>query len=351
MADFKVATWNLFQFAEPGTYWYENDENNDYEPDQWAEKLAWMQQMLSAIDADIIGFQEVFSTAAFEQFMRANGYPHVAFVDEAAVSPDDPSIFIGPVNAIASRLPFAEAPTALELPADIPAEVSVRTEFSPRRAIVRAVVDIPEIGATSIYVCHFKSKGAFVDADAIAALPDWKTRFREHLRSRAVKGADQIVRRSAEAAAVYLAAMEEVETDPQKPVIVMGDLNDTPSSPTLRIATQQEWIRNIARRRRSGIESNADKAWNYTWQLFDSYGLPSNQSPAERPPTHAGGYLYAPETLDYVLVSNGLNQNNPRGVAEVTEHRIFADHLPDNDRLRSSDHAIVRVTLRPREES
>lgn len=347
MTDFKIATWNLYQFAAPGTFWYENDKDSGYAPEDWDAKQAWMRAILRDMDADVIGCQEVFSVDAFRALMQENGYAHVAVVADPATDPDDPAVFRGPVNGIASRYPFAEPPAALSIPHHLRGNLPMVSDFAPRRAILRARIDVPGIGVTTIYVCHFKSQGASVDPDYVAAQPDWKTRFRAHLRANAAKDAEQIVRRSVEAAMVYLAAMEEVEADPQAPVIVLGDLNDTPGSAPLRIATQQEWIEEIGDRHWSDLEPT-EKAWTYTWQLFDSYSLPSNQSPAARAPTHAGSFDYPASTFDYILVSNGLNQNNPRGVAEVTEHRVYDAHLPDNDPLRTSDHAPVRVTLRPR---
>ncbi len=57
MSHFHIASYNLYQFAEPGTFWYEVDDANDYEVDQWAEKLAFIRASVAEMDADIIGFQ------------------------------------------------------------------------------------------------------------------------------------------------------------------------------------------------------------------------------------------------------------------------------------------------------
>lgn len=347
MTDLRIATWNLYQFAVPGTYWYERVERNDYEPDQWEEKIAWITAMLETLNADVIGFQEVFSVEAFISFMNAQGYPHVAIVAEPAVDVDDPAVFVGPVTAIASRHPFVAAPTALSLPQELLDNTQVQADFEFRRAIARVEVDTPQLGPVVVYTCHFKSQGAFVDDDKVETYPDWKTRFREHLRQRATKDADQLIRRSGEAAGLYLAAMTELDADNNKPIVVVGDMNDHPQSPTLRILTQQEWIDNIAGQRRTGIEDPADKAWNYTWQLYDAYGLLIHQNAVERPVTHAAGWKYPAQTLDYVLVSNVLNPKNPKGIAEVTGLEIYSDHFEDEKKLTTTDHAPVCVVLTP----
>ena len=157
-----------------------------------------------------------------------------------------------------------------------------------------------------------------------------------------------MIKRSGDAAGVYLAAMNELDEDQDKAIIVVGDMNDNPLSPTLRILTQQEWIDNIAGQRRSSIENVADRAWNYTWQLYDAYSLLPSQNAASRPPTHAAGWRYPAETLDYVLVTNILNPKNPRRIASVTNLHIHSGHFDDEKKLLTSDHAPVCVTLTPR---
>lgn len=345
MSEIKVATWNLYQFAKPGTYWYDEEEDNDYEPDQWASKLSWITKMVQDLDADIIGFQEIFSVSEFKQHFKSLGYEHVAVADTPAVSPENENIFVGPVTGIASRFPFVGEPTALEFPEELRQSTQIQSDFDFRRKITRAVIDVPDIGEIVVYVCHFKSKGTFVDGDEIAEFDGWKARFREHLRSRAINDADQIVRRSAEAAGVYLAAMKELDEDNSKPLIVVGDMNDNPQSPTLRMLTQQEWIDNIARKKRSNIESASDRAWNFTWQIYDAYGLLPSQNSASRPVTHAGGWNYPAETLDYVFVTNVLNPKNPKHIAAVTDIRVHSEHFENLNKLLTTDHAPVCITL------
>ncbi len=347
MANLRIATWNVFQYAKVGTYWYDLDESKDYEEDQWAAKHAWMKDIIDEMDADIIGFQEIFSVQEFTAFINTQGYPHVAVVDKPAIDPSDSRIYVGPVTAIASRHPFISTPTALIYPQELRENTQLQDDYDFRRAIVRAEIDTPQFGSLVVYVCHFKSKGTFVDGDEIAKLESWKDRFREHLRARATNDADQLIRRSGEAAGVYLAAMEELESDKNRPLVVIGDFNDDENSTTLRILTQQERVYNIARKRRRSIESAEDKAWNFTWQLYDSYGLVPNQSPALRPVTHAGGWDYDAATLDFVLVSNGLNPKNPERVGEVNDFNVYSDHFEDLKKLLTTDHAPVCVTISP----
>lgn len=349
MTELKVATWNLYQFAKPGTYWYEMEESNDYEPDQWAQKLSWIRSIVEEMNADIIGLQEIFSVEEFKELFNSLGYEHVAVVDTPATDPNNEKVFVGPITGIASRHPFVGEPSALAFPQQLKDQTQVEDGFDFRRAVTRATVQTPQLGEVVVYVCHFKSQGAFIDGDEIASFADWKTRFREHLRARAIKDADQILRRSAEAAGVYLAAMEELDENSSKPIVVLGDMNDDPQSPTLRMITQQEWIDNIARKRRSNIEDASDRAWNFTWQLYDAYGLLPSQNSATRPVTHAGGWKYPAETLDYIFVTNALNPKNPNHIAKVSDLKVYSEHFDDLNKLQTTDHAPVCATLTARD--
>ena len=338
------ATLNLYQYAAPGTFWYERDPANDHSPERWEAKEDWIAGILREADAEVVGVQEVFSTDGLRALAARSGYPHVAVVAEPARDPADPDVFLGPVVALLSRHPFIDAPTPLPVSPDLLADLPLAPGFGFRRDVVRARVDLPGLGPTTVMSAHFKSQGAFVDDDAVAALPAWRARFREHFRQRAIRDAEQLVRRSAEEAALYLAAMEEVGADRNAPVLVLGDLNDTPDSSTLRIATQRDWVRTVAGRRYDGIEAPSDRAWSYAWRLYDAYGLRPDQSGA-RQATHAGGWNYGPSVLDYVLVSNGLNPENPSRRGTVVEHRVLDAHLEGGRDPGRSDHALVRVTV------
>ncbi|HPY39449.1 MAG TPA: endonuclease I, partial [Thiolinea sp.] len=63
----KFATFNLFQYVSPDYYWYERDPRNTYLETEWTQKQAWISQRLATMDADVLGFQEVFSVADLKQ--------------------------------------------------------------------------------------------------------------------------------------------------------------------------------------------------------------------------------------------------------------------------------------------
>ncbi|MDF4805365.1 endonuclease/exonuclease/phosphatase family protein, partial [Vibrio parahaemolyticus] len=78
-----LATINLFNYLEPPNAFYQFD--NIYTNEQWQKKNAWFATKIQQLNADVIGFQEVFSFAALRQQMNALGYPHVVCVDSPMI--------------------------------------------------------------------------------------------------------------------------------------------------------------------------------------------------------------------------------------------------------------------------
>jgi len=343
MSHFHIASYNLYQFAEPGTFWYEADEANDYEPDQWAEKLAFIRAQIAEMDADIIGFQEVFSVDAFKALLQAEGYDVRILRDTPfELGENGETIWKGPNLALASRFPIRSA-RVLDPTPGIEPDGLLAPEFDYRRGVIEAEIEVPGLAEPLlVYNCHFKSQGAFVDKDAIAELPDWPARFRMHLRQRALLDANQVIRRAGEAMMLYEHVMNRIAANPAQPAVVVGDLNDDPESFTLRILTQNERIRHIGGRSYAHLEA-FEKAPRYTWQLYSAAGLAPMQD-ADVIPTHVTWNHSS--VLDYVLVSNSLNPRNPNALGAVTGYEVFNDHhVSETDRLISSDHAPIRARI------
>ncbi len=343
MAHFHLASYNLYQFAEPGTFWYEIDNDNTYNDEQWAEKRAFIRARMNEMDADIIGFQEVFSTDAFKALLEAEGYDVRILRDTPfELGPNGEQIWLGPNLALASRFPIRDARILRATP-EIEPDGLLAEDFDYRRGVIEAEIDVPGLAEPLVvYNCHFKSQGAFVDSDAVADLPDWPARFRKHLRDRALLDANQVIRRAGEAMMLYEHVMNRIEANPAQPIAVVGDLNDDPESFTLRILTQNERLANIAGRSYSHLEP-AERAPRFTWQLYSAAGLAPSQA-ASATPTHVTWNHSS--VLDYVLVSNALNPRNPNAVAHVTQYDVFNQHhIEETDRLVSSDHAPVRARI------
>ena len=209
MSHFHIASYNLYQFAEPGTFWYEAEESNDYEPDQWAEKLAFIRARIAEMDADIIGFQEVFSADAFKSLLEAEGYDVRILRDTPfELGPNGEKIWLGPNLALASRLPIRSARILPPTP-DIEPDNLLSPDFDYRRGVIEAEIEVPGLAEPLlVYNCHFKSQGAFVDSDAVAELPDWPARFRDRDRITEIRWNRDSAQSSGASAVFALASRE-----------------------------------------------------------------------------------------------------------------------------------------------
>ena len=341
MAAVKVATFNLYHFAAPGIFWHQRKPTATYSAEQWAIKKNWIAATVSQMDADVIGFQEVVSHEELKALMAESGYPHFFCTGHPMFDADDPAVYVNATVAIASRYPFISA-APLSGVAGVPADTVIDADFNFSRTPVDAVIDLPGIGETRFFVCHFKSQGAFVDDEDIDALADWGDKIRTTYMERAMAGVNQVAKRAAEAGAIYRLFRQSIDADPEAPVILLGDLNEDPSSHMISILTQADRVWSWGSVSANGIPE--DFAYlKHVYKLYDSFNLVVMQG-LTRPNTH--GDIISGSVLDYCVVSNGLNPKNPRRRGTVTKVEVHDDHFengPPKD--RSSDHAPVVTTI------
>jgi hypothetical protein len=177
----------------------------------------------------------------------------------------------------------------------------------------------------------------------IDALADWGDKIRTTYMERAMAGVNQVAKRGAEAGAIYRMFRQVIDADPDAPVILLGDLNEDPASHTISILTQADRVWSWGSVAANGIPEQFAYL-KHVYKLYDAFNLVPMQG-FVRPNTHGG--IGSGSTLDYVVVSNGLNPKNPRRRGEVTKVEVYDEHfaagLPKD---RSSDHAPVIATIR-----
>lgn len=341
----RIATFNLYHFAEPGIFWHERKDRNTYTSAEWVAKTGWIRAKLAAADADVVGFQEVVSTDALRSLCEAVGYPYFAQAGEVLFDPEDTGVYVNAVVALASRIPFLSV-GEVQGTVDIQNNTVLDESFEFARVPLRAEIDLPELGPTPIYVCHFKSQGAFVRDDAIDAIEHWQKKLQSFFANRVRAGVDQVARRGGEAGAMYQLLMRDLEQDLNRPVILIGDLNEGPTSHTLEILTQEDRLFSIGSLNAQSIPAAALR-FKYSYRLYDAYTALSPQTQI-RPITHSG--FGQGTTLDYVIVSNGLNARNPSRTGQVLNYKVHDDHfISQTDKRTSSDHApvVVRFGAKP----
>lgn len=285
------------------------------------------------MDADVVGFQEVFHEDALREVCRRSG-----LFDGGTVVAPGANGTSGPRLGLASRLPFTAAATVVtDFPAGLDAEVDglalpVGT-FS--RPILRARVRLDPTREATVFVAHLKSKRPISDPAAPEHDP----------REEALGKARALIRRAAEAAALRFLLLEEIVGNAQ-PVIVLGDLNDGARAVSTDIvmgdAPSRFWPRDVE-----------DRKAYWDRLLYSTHEINAHLAGRDVSYTHIFNGHY--ENLDHILVSQEFYDRNPDRIAEVTNTRYFNDHLFDsqlsNDRRDRivSDHAqvVAEIHLRP----
>ncbi len=308
--EIRFATFNVFNLAPPGQQLYENLAPST--PEEYEAKLNWTARQIDLLDADVIGFQEIFSQAslraALARTTRYRDAVHVGFDPDPAAERLTPSV------ALVSRLPLA-APgvSQAEFPAGVALPSGTRDAESFSRAVVHAPVMVSPDCVIDVVVVHLKSKR-----------PDYRTGDSTEdpllfgqacLRS--------LVRRGTEAVAlrVMLTSMAQATRRPQ---VVMGDFNDVADAVTTTIVM--------------GAGTPMET------RLFDAFQLQQRQDCMR----HVGFSMLNDgnySTIDHILVSEEFNPALPNAIGEVLDVVYLNDHLvlglPE-----ASDHGQVVARLR-----
>lgn len=340
----RFATLNLYHFAAPGIFWHERKDTATHTADSWKAKKDWLAAMIGELGADIIAFQEVVSVDELRYLCHELGYGHFHCLTPPHFDDDDQAVYTNATVAIAARFSAMDV-DAITGFGDLIGKTVLDSSAQFSRPPLRCVFDLPGMGETVVYAAHFKSQGAFVDDDEIDAIADWDQKFRAFYTKRSHGGVDQVARRAGEAAAMYHRFRHDLAHDPERPVILLGDLNEGPASHTLSILTQSDMVLEIGSVHYSQIPEEF-RHLKHVHRLYDAYTLVPNAE-MTRPITHSG--WGEGETLDYAIVSNGLNPRNPRRRATVVRHEVWSDHFREGtEKAVSSDHAPVMVTVEPR---
>ena len=319
-----LATCNLLNLASPGRRFYANQD--PYSADEYARKVEWLGAQIRRLGADVVAFQEVWDEAALRDAVAASGlrYAHVAAPGAEQGAQGTPRL------AIASRWPLRELTSHRDFAA---AQFLPVPDLDEQRAferpVLEALIDMPGArGTMRVLVAHLKSKRPkFLQDEAGAPREDRDdagVQARATLRSLAMRAAECVALR---------VLVDERLARTREPLVLMGDLNDSPHAVTTQIiaATQAVAYDRTAR----------DSA------LFHALDVQSDAS-------IRGGVAYShvyqgwPDVLDQIWVSEEFVGNSRFAIGDVRRVEYFNDHLQEGRDRTRSDHGFVRalVTLR-----
>ena len=328
--DVKVGTFNVLNLARPGEVFY--PDQRPYSVPEFEKKAEWIAEQLRRMDADVVGFQEVFHEEALQEVCKRSEQFSAATV--VAPGADGMS---GPRLGLATRLPVTEAATTIvEFPTgvDVAVDGLALPVGSFSRPVLRARLRLDATREVTVFVVHLKSKRPIRDPNADEHDP----------REEALGKARALIRRASEAAALRFLLLDEIVGN-ARPAIVLGDLNDAARAVTTDIVMGDEPSR---------FWPEQEKKPAY-WDrlLYSAHEINTRRAGRDVSYTHIFNGHY--ENLDHILVSQEFFERNPQRIAEVANVRYFNDHLfdgrlsnDDRDRI-ASDHAqvVAEFWLRP----
>ncbi len=308
--EIRFATFNVFNLAPAGARLYDN--LLPATPEEYEAKLNWTARQIDLLDADVIGFQEIFSQQALrEALARTTKYRdafHVGFDPDPAAERLTPSV------ALVSRLPLAAPGTAHALfPAGVAMPAGSREPDRFSRPVVHAAVVASPDCTVDVVVVHLKSKR-----------PDYRNGdTSEDPLLYAQACLRSLVRRGTEAVALRV-LLANLAKDSPRPRVVLGDFNDVADAVTTTI-----------------VMGNGSPM---TARMFDAYQLQTCQDHLRHVGfslLHDGHY----STIDHILVSEEFNGALPNAIGEVIDVVYLNDHLV-LELPEASDHGQVIARIR-----
>lgn len=345
----RISTFNLYNFAAPPMAWYQR--SNRYSATEWEAKRAWVAGRIADLQLDIVGFQEVFSVGALQSLAAAAGLTHFHVAETPRVSADDPQVFDRPVVAIASRFPILGSRVPV-IEDEMRSFLHLPDDFAFSRLPLAVELDVPGFPGLMVYVIHLKSKRPIMEDVAYPADMPWEEQVADTMRRTSRGQIAALLQRGAEAAAVYADLTAVVRNNRNRPIVILGDLNDDDRSVTLESLQMLRQLSYIGAQSMQSATS-AQRSALFSFRFQDVWDLAPNQTGGDRPETFR--FMGRPSVIDYILVSNGLNEMNRQGwVGRASAFAVDNAHIQglvgrwDRADPARSDHGIPHVTFVPR---
>ncbi|WP_069298840.1 endonuclease/exonuclease/phosphatase family protein [Neptunicoccus sediminis] len=394
--DFTIASFNVKNLIGPDQEYYRFES---YTPEEYAWKEDWLADQLLTMNADIVGFQEIFDRASLSAVVRETNERGAAANADVIPSRDKryhrkaifkklkyegydsnsiffaPNVFDGepgnrrPGLAMLSRFGFDDEPQIVqELPVpltiDFPhiggGEAGQYTLTKMSRPVIKA--RIPVNGQViTVFNCHLKSKlGEYIRPEGAPFAPEANLLNYDPV-GRAVGELRSMLRRTAEAAVLREMIVAELKAD--HPVFVLGDMNDGDHAVSSAVITGERPFKNYAWMRRHDAERRNDR---YTdeeniqiTEAIESMRLTSaeklfvRKSLRDMVYTSAFGGVF--ESIDQILMSRHFNPENPDAIGGMEYFSVFNDHLTDGSHSEApynklaSDHGQIMAHMRLKE--
>jgi endonuclease/exonuclease/phosphatase family metal-dependent hydrolase len=325
-ATLSVATCNALNLALPERPFYPGQD--PYSQNEFERKVSWLGERIKTLNADVLAVQEVWDEAALIEAVKRSGLRY-KFISA-------PGAENGVGLAGAQGTPRVGLVTRLAVDA-----VESLVDFPPQ-----AVVDIPGLGPYTrfdrppmlatlklkngpnlhVITAHFKSKQPKLPKDAQGNTLE----ERDDPAVQALGSLRSLIMRGAEAVAVRMKVIELLQRT-REPLIMMGDLNDSPHSVTTQLVANTSQV---------AYDRSA-----YDCALFSAWDV-QGETALRRDVAFSHVHQGYPEVLDQILVSEEFTAKSRRTIGEVLRVEVFNDHLFEGRSRTKSDHGFVRALIR-----
>ena len=393
MQDVTIASFNVKNLIGADQEYYKFMQ---YSQNEYSWKSDWLAEQVVRMDADVVGFQEIFERSALEdvlgqankagaeanadhmsgritrvlRMLKYRGYDLKA--DQIAFAPNANDGAPGqrrPGLALVSRFGFAEPPEVIqELPEPVEIAFSdmgggdggTYRMSRTSRPILKARIPMGGTVVT-VFNCHLKSKlGEFVRPAGAAYAPEADlTRY--DAVGRSLGAARAAMRRMAEAWVLRRAIVAELEQG--RPVMVMGDFNDSEHAVSTEIISGEAPFKNYSYMLRHAAKDRNDRYSrdeNETireaveaMRLHSAETLFARKSLRDMVYTSTFGGIY--ESIDQIFLSRHFvpeaKGKDAGKLGQMDYFTIYNDHLNDGSHPEAphnkliSDHGQIMVHL------
>jgi predicted extracellular nuclease len=320
---FNVGSFNLLNLVLPEVEFY---GDRKYTKEVYQQKKAWINHQLTQMNAEIIGFQELWHEQAMKEIISENQ----AYKDAEIITTSKGGT--SPKVALLSKLPILKYQVFKHFPiqANLDFEETIIPINSFSRPVIAADIALTSDIQCTVFVAHLKSKRPIFPQNVDREDP-----------IEIVKGtARALIRRAAEANALRIILIDKLKNR-QHPVIALGDLNDGNLSVTTKMITgKPPW-------EKLELETKK-KFWDVL--LYSVKDIQARQSYGDYYYSHIHNGHY--ESLDHILVSEEFISTNRDRIAQVTYVSVLNDHLIDetlsdeDTKEWQSDHGQIVASFR-----
>lgn len=392
MTRFTIASFNVKNLIGADKEYY---QFQSYTPEEYAWKRDWLADQMVTLDADIVGFQEIFDEESLRdmitladkygddhnEFSLPDGskrYRKRAIFDKLAYGSYRkaeiafaPNIHDGepghrrPGLAVLSRFGFVGEPEIIQdlgQPLDIPfADGDEDGGFFRISRLSRPILKVRvPVGdhIITVFNCHLKSKlGEFVRPSDGGSAPESDLTQYDAV-GRALGSARAAMRRMAEAWVLRGAIVQELKAG--NPVMVLGDFNDAENAVSSEIISGEHPFKNYQWMLRHDAEHRGDRYSEKdakqitedieTVRLHAAEKLFTRKSLRDMVFTAAFGGVY--ESIDQIYMSRHFLPETPNGIGEMEYFSVLNDHLTDGSHPEApynklaSDHGQIMAHIK-----